>query len=450
MKYEYIHTGIEWIGEIPKHWLVTTIKKEFQVIPSNVDKKTEDDEDEVKLCNYVDVYYNDFITSEIDFMVASATENEINKFKLNIGDVLITKDSEDPFDIAVPALVKHSEDKLLCGYHLSMIRSINNRVDGTFLFWALKDEFIATQLWREACGVTRWAIASRHIKNSTIPFPPKQEQLAIAKYLDKASTDIDRVVEIKRMQIANLQQQLKAQMSNWFAIGTNDKLKQTDSVVIPKIPEHWQLLKLKRVLEEKLKYGANESGDLDNPDDPRYIRITDFDDDGSLRDDTFKSLPIEVANDYLLSEGDILFARSGATVGKTFIFKNYKGVACYAGYLIKAVTLKYKMLPEYLYYYTKTKMYEDWKNLIFTQATIQNIGADKYQYLPVPVPPIKEQREILRKTDLLNENLKKAQSKIEKQIEVLLTYKKSLIHEVVTGKKQVYDLPKEKQQMQTA
>jgi type I restriction enzyme S subunit len=450
MKYEYINSGIEWIGEIPKHWGVTSIKKEFQVIPSNVDKKTEDDEDEVKLCNYVDVYYNDFITSDIDFMVASATENEINKFQLKLGDVLITKDSEDPFDIAVPALVKFTEEKLLCGYHLSMIRSINKRIEGSFLFWALKDEFIATQLWREACGVTRWAIASRHIKNSTIPFPPKNEQTAIAKYLDKACADIDRVVEIKRKQIENLQQQLKTQMSNWFAIGNNNKLKQTDSVVIPEIPKHWQLLKLKRVLEEKLKYGANESGDLDNTEDPRYIRITDFDDDGSLRDDTFKSLPLEVANDYLLNEGDILFARSGATVGKTFIFKNYEGVACYAGYLIKAVTLKYKMLPEYLYYYTKTKMYEDWKNLIFTQATIQNIGADKYQYLPVPVPPIEEQREILRKTDLLNENVKKAQSKIEKQIDILLKYKKSLIHEVVTGKKQVNGLTQEKKQMQTA
>lgn len=437
MNYEYRDSGIDWIGKVPKHWEVTSIKKEFQVIPSNVDKKTEDDEAEVKLCNYVDVYYNDFITSDIEFMVASATDNEISKFQLKLGDVLITKDSEDPFDIAVPAIVKYSEDKLLCGYHLSMIRSINNGIDGSYLFWALKDEFIASQLWREACGVTRWAIASRHIKNSTVPFPPKPEQIAIANYLDKACADIDRVVEIKRKQMDNLQQQLKAQMSNLFTKGTNDKLKQTDSVVIPEIPEHWQLLKLKRVLEEKLKYGANESGDLDNPGDPRYIRITDFDDDGSLRNDTFKSLPIEVAKDYLLSEGDILFARSGATVGKTFIFKNYEGIACFAGYLIKAVTLKYKMLSEYLYYFTKTKMYEDWKNLIFTQATIQNIGADKYQYLPVPVPPIAEQKEILRKTELFNEKVKAAQSKIEKQIEIILNYKKSLIHEVVTGKKQV-------------
>ena len=197
MKYEYKESGLDWIGKYPKHWNLTTIKKEFWVIPSNVDKRTEDDEEEVKLCNYVDVYYNDFIHSKIDFMIATATEGEIKKFQLEIGDVLITKDSEDPFDIAVPALVKETEEKLLCGYHLSMLRSINKKIDGAFLFWALKDEVIATQLWREACGITRWAIASRHIKNSIIPFPPKEEQTAIVAYLKKVCSDIDKVIELK-------------------------------------------------------------------------------------------------------------------------------------------------------------------------------------------------------------------------------------------------------------
>jgi type I restriction enzyme, S subunit len=197
MKYEYQDSGLDWIGEYPLHWSLAKLKKHFYVIPSNVDKKSEDDEIEVKLCNYVDVYYNDFIDSRIDFMIATATETEINKFQLLLNDVLITKDSEDPHDIAVPALVTQAEKGLLCGYHLSLIRSSNNKIEGSYLFWALKDEVIATQLWREANGVTRWAIASRHIKNSIIPFPPKEEQIAIANYLRKACSDIDRVINLK-------------------------------------------------------------------------------------------------------------------------------------------------------------------------------------------------------------------------------------------------------------
>jgi hypothetical protein len=69
--------------------------------------------------------------------------------------------------------------------------------------------------------------------------------------------------------------------------------------------------KLKWVIEDRLKYGANESAELEDRELPRYIRITDFGDDGKLRDETFKSLPNEIAKDYLLEEGDILFAAVG-------------------------------------------------------------------------------------------------------------------------------------------
>jgi type I restriction enzyme, S subunit len=140
VKYEYKNTGIEWLGEIPAHWKATPIKKEFKVIPSNVDKKSADDETEVKLCNYVDVYYNDFLDSTVDYMVATANDGEIQKFKLCVNDVLITKDSEDPYDISVPAVITEIQDNFLCGYHLSMIRSINQKISGKFLFWAIKDE----------------------------------------------------------------------------------------------------------------------------------------------------------------------------------------------------------------------------------------------------------------------------------------------------------------------
>jgi type I restriction enzyme S subunit len=201
---------------------------------------------------------------------------------------------------------------------------------------------------------------------------------------------------------------------------------------IGKVPKHWKVDKLKRLLSEKLKYGATESGDLDNPDDPRYIRITDFDDDGSLREDTFKSLPPHVAKDYLLKEGDVLFARSGATVGKTFLFTNYNGIACFAGYLIKATTIRYKLLPEFLFYYTKSNAYEDWKNVIFTQATIQNIGADKYQYLNIPVPSISEQTAIATYLDKACADIDRVVEIKRKQIDNLQQQLKSIIHHTVT------------------
>ncbi|MDX9931885.1 MAG: restriction endonuclease subunit S [Bacteroidales bacterium] len=440
VKYEYKNTGIEWLSNIPKHWKATSIKKEFRVIPSNVDKKSADDETEVKLCNYVDVYYNDFLDSSIDYMIATANDGEIQKFKLNVNDVLITKDSEDPFDIAVPAVITETQDNFICGYHLSMIRSINQKIDGKFLFWAIKDEAIASQLYREATGVTRWAIASRHIKNSTIPFPPLPEQRAIADYLDKACKRIDSIIDIKQKQLERIEGYLITKITDWVTKGLSlSETETTNCLWIPEIKKGWKIKSLKRMLAQKLKYGANESAENENYDEPRYIRITDFGDDGNLKDDTFKSLPLEIAEPYMLQEGDVLFARSGATVGKTFIFRNYNGLACYAGYLIKANCDRSQLLPEYLYYFTKSKAYQEWKNIIFTQATIQNIGADKYQYLLLPQPTIDEQKEIIKAIKSLwgkTENLK---NKLNAQINTLQTYRKSLIHECVTGKKQIWE-----------
>jgi type I restriction enzyme S subunit len=143
-------------------------------------------------------------------MVATANEHELKKFQLLEGDVLLTKDSEDPHDIAVPALVIRTQPKFLCGYHLSIIRSNNQKFNGSYLFWALKDVSIASQLHREATGITRWAIANRHVKNSTISLPPDTEQKLIASYLNKKCVELSKLHEYIEQQILTLEQYRKS------------------------------------------------------------------------------------------------------------------------------------------------------------------------------------------------------------------------------------------------
>lgn len=454
MKYEYTDNNIEWIGKYPKHWKVNRIIQRVEKVVGGEWGSDPDGDETEDTKNIVVLRVQDFSDTYLNYEELTIRKVKLSKIphRLITGNCLLMEKSGGGEKQLVGRVVlpKDIPVEAICSNFVAKIE-FDTKVDVAFMNYVFNDLYSHNMNFpfvQQTTGIQN--INSTYYLYTKIPFPPKHEQTAITNYLDKVCAEIDRVVEIKKIQIDNLQQQLKTNISELFAKGNHKELKSTDSLVIPKIPKHWELKKLKRVLAEKLKYGATESGDLDNPYDPRYIRITDFSDDGSLRDDTFKSLPNEVAKDYMLSEGDVLFARSGATVGKTFMFKNYKGEACYAGYLIKAVTQRYKMFPEFLYYYTKTKMYEDWKNIIFTQATIQNIGADKYQYLPIPVPPIKEQKKILETTELLLEKTKSAQSKIEKQIETILDYKKALIHEVVTGKKQVYGLEKEKLKPQTA
>ncbi len=201
---------------------------------------------------------------------------------------------------------------------------------------------------------------------------------------------------------------------------------------IGKIPINWKLIRLKWLVKEKLKYGANEAAELEDPELPRYIRITDFDEKGNLRSDTWKSLPYSLAKEYLLEEGDILFARSGATVGKTFQFKGFEGNACFAGYLIKASLLNDRISSDFLDYYTKSNSYENWKNRTFIQSTIQNISAEKYQNLEIPLAPINEQKIIV---DFLNEKNGKIDKLLEekqKMVTLLQEERAAIIERAVT------------------
>ena len=107
------------LGEIPEHWEVRRLKYIADVRFSTVDKHSYKDEHEVRLCNYIDVYKHEYITNDFDFMKATASEAEIKRFRVENGDVIITKDSETPKEIAVPALVIENLENVVCGYHLA-------------------------------------------------------------------------------------------------------------------------------------------------------------------------------------------------------------------------------------------------------------------------------------------------------------------------------------------
>ena len=214
--------------------------------------------------------------------------------------------------------------------------------------------------------------------------------------------------------------------------GTAQKKEPASYEWIGDIPTGWKIEKLKRILISPLMYGTNEAAELEDKDLPRYIRITDFNGDGILREDTFKSLPFDKAEGYYLKEGDVLFARSGATVGKSFIFNNYKGRACFAGYLIKASPNLHKLSPDFLYYYTQSLAYDIWCSSIFTQATIQNISATKYAYLPIPLPSITIQHRIVAYLDKTCAAIDKAIEAKQKQLGILDALRKSIIHKAVT------------------
>ncbi len=202
----YQPSGAEWLGDVPKHWEVRRLRNVVDMRVSNVDKHIKDGENPVRLCNYVDVYNNDYINKQMDFMHATATNEEIERFRLERNDVLITKDSETWDDIGVPALVTDPACDLVSGYHLALLRPQSDRLAGAYLLRALQSKGLAKQFHVEAKGVTRYGLSHAGIKSVWLPLPPLSEQSAIVHYLDEVSTNIETAITRTRRQIELFQE----------------------------------------------------------------------------------------------------------------------------------------------------------------------------------------------------------------------------------------------------
>ena len=248
---EYGDSGIEWLGEIPAHWDVRRLKTLASVQLSNVDKKTVEGQAPVKLCNYVDVYYNDFITAGLEFMNATATPEQVRRFMLRGGDVLITKDSESWNDIAVPAVVVEELTDVLCGYHLAQIRP-RSGLDGRFLARQFSAIGTRDQFHLAANGITRFGLGGDAIRSGLFPIAPIEEQQAIADFLDRETAKIDALVARKEQLIELLQEKRTALITRAVTRGldpSSDTLA-TGSHVFPVVPKNWALWKLRRLVRQ--------------------------------------------------------------------------------------------------------------------------------------------------------------------------------------------------------
>ena len=159
-------------------------------------------------------------------------------------------------------------------------------------------------------------------------------------------------------------------------------------------PDHnekqWDISTIADISEGDLSYGSGSSA-IDFDGNIRYIRITDITESGALNDDVVS--PSDSDDKYRLHEGDVLFARSGATAGKTFLYHDEYGPAIYAGYLIRSIPKATVVNPYYLYYFTKSDYYESFLLQVQRGAAQPNINAKQYGSLKICVPPIELQNQ---------------------------------------------------------
>ena len=422
-------SGIEWIGIAPSSWKVAYLSS---VLSERKHKNVGMQEDNLLSLSYGNVKQKDINTNDGLLPESFEGYNIIED-----GDIVLRlTDLQNDHRSLRTGLCR--QRGIITSAYCTLKRN-SDEDDPRFLRYYLHCFDLCNGLYGMGAGV-RQGLNFDGIRKIEMLLPTPVEQTAISDYLDAQMERVDALIANQQAQIEKLKQYKQSLITEVVTKGLDPNAPMKDSGVewIGKIANGHQIYRLKFLLTAPMMYGANESGSKETENSVRYIRITDITTDSKLKDDENNLyLSLDVAKDYLLVDGDVLFARSGGTVGKSFIYRSEYGESAFAGYLIKAECNTEKLLPEYLFYYTLSSLYEQWKNMIFIQATIQNIGANKYSNMEIVVPSIQEQKHIV---EFLARKCRKIDRLIDiknRKIEKLNDYKKSLIYEYVTGKKEV-------------
>ena len=228
-------------GNIPEGWRLVRLGDVAEVAFSGVDKRTIGGEFPIKLCNYTDVFYNRRIQASMDFMPATATQSELNRWALKQGDVLFTKDSETADEIGIPAFVADDLTDVLCGYHLGLARPSQATVNGSFLARILASRESAQEFGRIANGITRFGLTLDATRNLPVLLPPLAEQRAIANVLDSIDDAIERteavIAATEQLRDSLLHQLLTRGVRGWH---TGWK----EAPGLGMIPASWEVVRL--------------------------------------------------------------------------------------------------------------------------------------------------------------------------------------------------------------
>ena len=209
-----------------------------------------------------------------------------------------------------------------------------------------------------------------------------------------------------------------------------DGYKQTE---IGLIPEDWDFLHLKEMLTQPPSYGINAPGVPLIASLPVYIRITDISENGFFRTKEKVGVNSPFSDKYLLEDGDLVFARTGASVGKSYLYRKEDGKLVYAGFLIRIKPNVSKLIPAYLFHFVKTKTYWSWVEVMSMRSGQPGINGNEYGQLKLPIPKIKEQIAIAKALSDVDALI----ISLEKLIAKKQAIKTATMQQLLTGKKRL-------------
>jgi type I restriction enzyme S subunit len=426
--YSYRDSGIEWLGKIPVHWKIKRLKS----IAGLRDEKTNEKSSE---CDYVELEDIEQGTGRLlgrrnTLEVASA----VNLFRS--GDVLFGK--------LRPYLEKyhHADFDGKCTGEILAIEP--QRIDGGFLTY-----YVGSAAFINHCSNFAYGVKMPRVNWNTqmayfpIPVPSREEQRAIAGFLDRACGKIDAAIQVKREQLAMLDVMAKAILNKAVLEGLNPNVskQQMDSIWFKALPTHWQLRRLKDV--STMQTGVTLGKDYDGETDERpYLRVANVQ-DGHLALDDVKTikLPPHLIRRYELQAGDVLMNEGGDLdkLGRGHVWQGEIPGCLHQNHVFALRCFPHKLLPDYLTLLTSSTHGRAYFEIMGKKTTnLASINSTKVNLFPVPLPLVTEQAQIVQWVQQERGKLKQMQAVVSQQIAVLEAYKKALVHECVTGKKQVW------------
>lgn len=440
---EYHHSDIQWLALLPRHWDAKRLKMEATYCVSNVDKVPDDTELPVRLCNYTDVYYNDHVYPEMGLMETTATAEEIRKFGLHVNDVVITKDSEEWSDIAIPAMVTETAPDFVCGYHLAIIRPKADRLYGPFLLRLLQSSAVNQQFQIAASGVTRYGLPKSAIGEAWLPIPPLIEQQAIARFLDAKTAQIDTLVAKKRQLIDKLKDKRSALIARTVTRGLppeaakaaglepNPEMRDSGEGWIGEMPAHWAARKGSRLGRLIGSVAPSEEDITDDEEGVPYAKVDDLNYLDSSLQLTATKARVRCATPRWKSI--ILFPKRGAA-----IFTNK--VALAACVIFDSNLMGWEInedsASKFIAYCLIARRLDDLADV----STVPQINNKHIYPAKFPHPSRQEQEAIVAFLDREIGRIDQLVGRVEDAITCLTEYRQALITSAVTGKIDVREI----------
>ena len=422
----YKDSGIEWLGQIPSHWIITRLKYGIKLIESG--KRNLVDYSDILSIGGEHIGNNNKLKLKNLKYISENFYKKSQKGRVQKNDILIVKDGAT---IGKTAYIDEPlKQKMLLNEHVYRI------VAHKYIYYFILSSFFQEKIWSENNSSAQEGLNLFTIKNIPLLIPSMEEQKGIAEFLDTTVSKIDEVMEKKKRQIELLQEKRSALITHTVTKGLNPKAKMKDSGVewLGKIPTHWTIKKLKQMgVFKKSKGGTKADETLNGVPCIRYGDLYTY--HKTFIEKSRTCISIEQSYGYTpIQYGDVLFATSGETIediGKSAINLITEKVFCGGDIILFRNTIQANI--RFIGYAMDTLQMAFQKACMGRGVTIMHIYIDQLKNLLLVIPSIKEQQIIADYLDKQTKQIDTLIEKIKKSITLLKEYRLALITSAVTG-----------------